>query len=162
MCVSILLAPLLALAPLPAAAQQAPASPTQILAEAGPGTRWGMVVTDADGREVIALDPDGRFMPASNTKVFTTAAAMWRMASGDFPDAANGANRVRLAPTTRGKAPDVVLEGRGDARMSAAVDCVSDCLTTLADAIAARTRAVHDVIGDDTLFPDQRWSPGMS
>jgi D-alanyl-D-alanine carboxypeptidase/D-alanyl-D-alanine-endopeptidase (penicillin-binding protein 4) len=160
--VSTLLAALLALAPLPAAAQQTAPTPAQILAEAGPGTRWGMVVTDADGREVIALDPDGRFMPASNTKVFTTAAAMWRTASGDFPDAANGANRVRLVPATRGKAPDVVLEGRGDARMSAAADCVSDCLATLAGAIAARTRVVHDVIGDDTLFPDQRWSPGMS
>jgi D-alanyl-D-alanine carboxypeptidase/D-alanyl-D-alanine-endopeptidase (penicillin-binding protein 4) len=143
-------------------AEQAPAAPAQILAEAGPGTRWGMVVTDAEGREVIALDPDGRYMPASNTKVFTTAAAMWRMASGDFPDAANGANRVRLVPAARGKAPDVVLEGRGDARMSAAADCISDCLATLADAIAAHTRSVHDVIGDDTLFPDQRWSPGMS
>lgn len=160
--VSTLLAALLALAPLPAVAEQVPASPAQILAEAGPGTRWGMVVVGADGRELIALDPDGRYMPASNTKVFTTAAAMWRMANGDFPDSANGANRVRITPAPRGKAPDIVLEGRGDARMSAADDCVSDCLATLADAIAARTRRVHNVIGDDTLFPDQRWSPGMS
>jgi D-alanyl-D-alanine carboxypeptidase/D-alanyl-D-alanine-endopeptidase (penicillin-binding protein 4) len=32
----------------------------------------------------------------------------------------------------------------------------------LADAVAAKTRRVMDVVGDDSLFPDQRWSPGMS
>ncbi|WP_447407602.1 D-alanyl-D-alanine carboxypeptidase, partial [Clostridium perfringens] len=31
-----------------------------------------------------------------------------------------------------------------------------------ADAVAAKTRVVHDVVGDDSLYPDQRWSPGMS
>ena len=59
---------------------------------------------------------------------------------------------VRLAP----------LIGRGDARMSAAPDCKVDCLATLADAIAAKTRVVGDVLGDASWFPDQRWSPGMS
>jgi serine-type D-Ala-D-Ala carboxypeptidase/endopeptidase (penicillin-binding protein 4) len=56
----------------------------------------------------------------------------------------------------------VVLYGRGDARLSSAADCTLDCLTTLADAVAAKTHKVNDVIGDDTLFPDERWSPGMS
>lgn len=158
----LLAAALAAFAPLPAGAQTAPSSPAQILGEAGPGTRWGMVVSDAEGREIVAIDPDGRFVPASNTKVFTTATAMWLLASGDFPQADRAGARVRLAPAARGGLPDVVLEGRGDARMSAAPGCVSDCLATLADAVAARTRSVHDVIGDDTLFPDQRWSPGMS
>ena len=119
-------------------------------------------MTDSDGREMVAVDPDGRFIPASNTKVFTTAAAMWSIAQGRLPEAGNGGARVRLSPAARGKAPDVVLEGRGDARMSAAPDCLANCLSALADAIAARTRRVHDVIGDDTLFPDERWSPGMS
>jgi D-alanyl-D-alanine carboxypeptidase/D-alanyl-D-alanine-endopeptidase (penicillin-binding protein 4) len=39
---------------------------------------------------------------------------------------------------------------------------VTNCLTALADAVAARTRRVRNIVGDDTLFPDQRWSPGMS
>ncbi|MDO9488890.1 MAG: D-alanyl-D-alanine carboxypeptidase/D-alanyl-D-alanine-endopeptidase, partial [Sphingomonadaceae bacterium] len=43
-----------------------------------------------------------------------------------------------------------------------APDCVANCLAALADAVAARTRKVRHVIGDDTVFPDQRWSPGMS
>jgi D-alanyl-D-alanine carboxypeptidase/D-alanyl-D-alanine-endopeptidase (penicillin-binding protein 4) len=146
----------------PALAKATAGDPTAILAEAGPGTRWGIVVADAEGHEIVSIDPDGRFIPASNTKVFTTAAAMWSMAQGTFPEAGNGGARVRLARATRGKSPDVVIEGRGDARMSAASDCVSDCLATLADAVAARTRKVHDIVGDDTLFPDERWSPGMS
>jgi serine-type D-Ala-D-Ala carboxypeptidase/endopeptidase (penicillin-binding protein 4) len=151
----------------PAYAQTSAASdPTTILAEAGPGTRWGLVVVDDTGREVLAIDPDDRFIPASNTKIFTTAAAMWAMSKGELPDAGapdgGGGARVRLEPAARGKPANVVLEGRGDARMSAAADCVSNCLAALADAVAARTKVVRDVVGDDTLFPDQRWSPGMS
>jgi D-alanyl-D-alanine carboxypeptidase/D-alanyl-D-alanine-endopeptidase (penicillin-binding protein 4) len=55
-----------------------------------------------------------------------------------------------------------VLKGYGDARLSSAAACVTDCLAALADAVAANTRVVGDVVGDDTHFPDQRWSPGMS
>jgi D-alanyl-D-alanine carboxypeptidase/D-alanyl-D-alanine-endopeptidase (penicillin-binding protein 4) len=125
------------------------------LAAAGPGTRYGLVVTDEAGRELIAINPDDRFIPASNTKMFTTAAAFATMSGLDRPDAAAGA-AVRL------DGRDVILIGNGDARLSSAADCVADCLATLADAVAARTRRVRHVIGDDSLFPDQRWSPGMS
>ena len=38
------------------------------------GTRWGLVVMTMDGRELIAIRPDERFTPASNTKLFTAAA----------------------------------------------------------------------------------------
>ena len=131
-----------------------------VLAGAGPGTRFGMVVTAEDGRELVAISPDDRFIPASNTKMFPTAAAFASLAGVDRPDADSGA-AVRLVKDGTGAA-DVVLTGNGDARMSSAADCVADCLAALADAVAARTRRVDDVIGDDTLFPDQRWSPGMS
>lgn len=128
---------------------------TAQLAAAGPGTRYGLVVTDAEGRELIAINPDNRFVPASNTKMFTTAAAFATLAGLDEPDAAGGA-AVRL------DGRDVILTGHGDARLSSAADCVSDCLAALAEAVAARTRRVRHVIGDDSLFADQRWSPGMS
>lgn len=124
------------------------------LAQAGPGTRFGLMVVDDRGREVIAIDPDNRFMPASNTKIYTTATAYATLNMTD-PDTTGGA-AVRL------EGRDVVLVGNGDARLSSADDCRIDCLATLADAVAAKTRVVHDVIGDDTLFPDERWSPGMS
>ncbi|HYJ82365.1 MAG TPA: D-alanyl-D-alanine carboxypeptidase, partial [Allosphingosinicella sp.] len=130
------------------------------LKEVGPGTRFGLVVATEDGRELIAIAPDSRFIPASNTKMFTTAAAFATIAGVDRPDEEGGA-AVRLE--TRGRAaPDVVLEGRGDARLSSRPDCVKDCLAVLADAVAAKARVVGDVIGDDSLFPDQRWGPGMS
>lgn len=133
---------------------------TARLAEAPPGTRFGLVVLDPDGRELIAINPDSRFIPASNTKLFTTAAAFANLPGPDQPDVGGGA-AVRLEAGRRG-VPNVILVGHGDARLSSAPDCVVDCLATLADAIAARTRRVRHVIGDDTLFPDQRWSPGMS
>ncbi|MFN3726247.1 MAG: D-alanyl-D-alanine carboxypeptidase, partial [Allosphingosinicella sp.] len=156
-----MLALALAAAPAPAVAWQ-PTLQERVQAEldrAGPGPRFGLVVTTEDGRELIAINPDNRFVPASNTKLFTTAAAFATLTGLDQPDAAGGA-AVRLEG--RRRAPDVVLIGHGDARLSSAPDCVINCLAALADAVAARTRRVNDVIGDDTLFPDQRWSPGMS
>ena len=132
-----------------------------ILAAAGPGARFGMVVAGEDGREIVAIAPEGRFVPASTTKMFTIAAAFARLPSLDVPDAAGGA-ALWLEPK-RGHPPDLVLEGHGDARLSSAGECVEDCLARLADAVAAaHVRTVGDVIGDDSAFPDQRWSPGMS
>ncbi|HVR92045.1 MAG TPA: D-alanyl-D-alanine carboxypeptidase/D-alanyl-D-alanine-endopeptidase [Novosphingobium sp.] len=151
-------------APLPAIAALRPVLSlaervAEVLVAAPAGTRFGLLVTTADGREVLAIDPDGRFMPASNTKLFTTAAA-YALLDMAAPDVA-GAAGVILEPRRRGD-PDVVLIGRGDAALSSAPDCTTDCLATLADAIAAKARKVTDVIGDDRWFPDERWSPGMS
>ena len=151
-----LLGAALALAPVPTLAQTDRDVAAPILAEAGPGTRWGVVVADPEGREIVAINPEGRFMPASNTKLYTTAAALWAEARGEGPKLEQSGASVRL------DGADVMLTGRGDARLSAAPNCVTDCLAALADAVAARTRRVRDVIGDATLFPDQRWSPGMS
>jgi D-alanyl-D-alanine carboxypeptidase/D-alanyl-D-alanine-endopeptidase (penicillin-binding protein 4) len=130
------------------------------LADAGPGTRFGIVVATEDGREVVAINPDERFIPASNTKMFTTAAAFATLNGLDQPDASGGAS-VRLDGEGK-KVPDVILKGHGDARLSSASDCIANCLAALADAVASRTKLVGNVVGDDSLFPDQRWSPGMS
>lgn len=139
----------------PALAQSLPQRVQARLGEAPKGTRFGLLVTDEQGREIVAVDADDRFMPASNTKIYTTAAAYWTLAGIDRPDATGGA-AVRI------EGSDVILVGNGDARLSSAADCTTDCLATLADAVAAKTRQVRNVIGDATLFPDQRWSPGMS
>lgn len=146
----------IALIATPAAAQQVPLQQRveAVLAQAAPGTRFGLVVVDADGREIVAVNPEQRFIPASNTKMFTTAAAFATL-DVTSPDATGGA-AVRL------EGRDVILTGNGDARLSSVADCTVDCLATLADAVAAKTHKVHDVIGDDTRYPDQRWSPGMS
>lgn len=125
------------------------------LAQAAPGTRFGLLVVDEAGREIIAINPDQRFIPASNTKMYTTAAAYATLPDMTGPDTTGGA-AVRL------EGRDVVLIGNGDARLSSTDDCTVDCLATLADAIAKKTKVVGNIIGDDTLFPDQRWGPGMS
>ena len=132
-----------------------------VLAQAPKGTRFGLLVVDGEGRVLVSVNPDMRFVPASNTKLFTTAAALALLPRTEWPGADGGA-QVFLVPGATGKPKDVVLYGRGDARLSSAADCKVDCLATLADAVAAKTRVVGDVIGDDTLFPDQRWSAGMS
>ena len=128
------------------------------LAIAGPGARIGLLVVDETGHALVSLRPDERFVPASNTKLFTTA-AVFATLEVNAPDAAGGAT-VRLEG--EGRTPDVVLTGHGDARLSSAPDCQEDCLATLAAAVAARTRRVHDIVGDDSAFPDERWSLGMS
>lgn len=135
----------------------APDAVEQALASAGPGTRIGLVVADEDGREIVAIRADERFVPASNTKLYTTALAFATLPVAG-PDDAGATVRLEGRPAR----PDVVLAGHGDARLSSAADCTVDCLATLASAVAARTRRVGDVIGDDSAFPDERWSAGMS
>ncbi|MBB5709897.1 D-alanyl-D-alanine carboxypeptidase/D-alanyl-D-alanine endopeptidase [Sphingomonas xinjiangensis] len=142
-------------AALPATAQSVQKRVEAKLAAAPQGTRFGMVVTDDKGREIVAIDPDGRYVPASNTKIFTTAAAYWKLPGIAQPDTSGGA-AVRM------DGQDVLLLGNGDARLSSAPECITDCLSVLAEAVARRTRSVRHIIGDDTAFPDQRWSPGMS
>ncbi len=148
---------MLVLLPLLAAAADTPpasAPVAEAVARAAEGTRIGLVVVDDTGREVVAIRPDERFVPASNTKLYTSAAAFALLETA-APDATGGAG-VRL------EGRDVVLVGAGDARLSSAADCASDCLAELAAAVARETRVVGDVIGDDTAFPDERWPAGMS
>ncbi len=123
--------------------------------------RWGLVVMTLDGRELVAIRADERFMPASNTKLFPVAAAFHRLGDVTHPDPSMGAS-VRIEPRPGGS-PDIVLVGGGDAMLIDAGDCERDCLSHLADAmIVNRIERVHDVIGDDSLFPDERWGPGWS
>jgi D-alanyl-D-alanine carboxypeptidase/D-alanyl-D-alanine-endopeptidase (penicillin-binding protein 4) len=161
-------APLALLLATPAFAETPPPPPSaqqQVveaeLAKAPKGTRFGLLVVDEAGKVVVAIEPDQRFIPASNTKMFTTAAAYALLPGIDRPDVAGG-TQVSLIKGKKRGIQDVWLIGNGDARMSSAPDCKVDCLATLADAVAAKTKVVGDVMGDDTAFPDQRWSPGMS
>lgn len=129
-----------------------------MLAKGPPGTRYGLHVTTLDGEELLAIDPDERFIPASNTKIFVTATAY-----ADLPalQAEASGTGVRLEAAAGG-ANDVILHGRGDAQLRSAPGCTQNCLQTLADAVAAKTRHVRHIAGDDSWFPDERWGPGMS
>jgi len=125
------------------------------------GTRWGLVVTTMDGRELIAIRPNERFSPASNTKLFTVAAAFHRLGDLTVPDPAMGTS-VRLE-AREGRPPDIVLVGGGDAMLIDAADCERDCLSDLADAVVANgiTR-IGAIIADDQLYPHQPWGYGWS
>jgi D-alanyl-D-alanine carboxypeptidase/D-alanyl-D-alanine-endopeptidase (penicillin-binding protein 4) len=126
------------------------------------GARWGLVVTTMEGRELIAIRPDERFLPASNTKIFTVAAAFHSLGDLTQSEPRFGAS-VRLRPRSDGGAPDLALVGAGDAMLIDAPDCQRDCLSELADAVLAnRVMRVNDVIGDDRQFPNQPWGQGWS
>ena len=147
------------LANTPPATAQAQAE--SLLAAAPKGARFGLLVVDDAGSVIASVNPDQRFIPASNTKMFTTAAAYALLPGMDEPDKFGG-TEVIFEFNRSPRIQDVRLIGKGDARMSSAADCKSDCLATLVDAVAGNTRRVRDVIGDDSFWPDQRWSPGMS
>lgn len=153
--------------PFAPAIAQVPASPgatpllatvEQQLAQGPAGTRYGLLVETLDGETLLSIAPDQRFIPASNTKMFTTAIAYSELPL--LQRSAKGTG-VRLEIGAHG-VTDVVIHGRGDAVLSSADDCKIDCLQTLADAVAAKTRHIRHVVGDDSWFPDERWSPGMS
>lgn len=148
----------------PAAAQDAALrqSVEARLAEAGHGVRFGLVVADAEGRELLAIAPDQRFIPASNTKLFTAAAALRLIPGLDRPDEAAGTS-LRMIEHGDGSPPDLILAGNGDATMGDGPQCEANCLEQFADAITTYGFAqVGDIIGDDTIFPDERWGAGWS
>ncbi len=153
---SLVLAALLALSAPALAQNPASASPAAILATAPAGTRFGLLVVDKDGREVAAIRADDRFIPASNTKLFTTAAALALLAGQPAKGVTIGLVQAG------GKAPAVLIKGNGTLSLSTAPECATACLAPLLDQIAARVRIVGDVIADDSAMTDQRWSPGMS
>lgn len=126
------------------------------------GIRWGLVVADMDGNELLALQPEQRFTPASNTKVMTSMATYHHLDRLQR-DAINPGTRVFLEQISEGEPPTLILKGGGDAMLSDAPDCETHCLAELADAVAATgISELASVIGDDTLFPFERWGPGWS
>lgn len=129
-----------------------------ILDGAPKGTRIGMVVEALDGRMIYSRAADQRFIPASNTKIFVTAAAFARL---DILQANARGAEVFLHSDEDGR-NTVTLTGYGDPALSSASDCTEYCLSTLADAITAKAKVVDDIIGDDRFFADERWSSGMS
>lgn len=137
-------------------------STVAILDDPAPGgPRWGLLAVTTEGETVAEVRPDDRFSPASNTKIFTTAAVFARLRGLDAANPDDGTS-VRLEPRVDGVAPDLALIGAGDPLLGDGPTCVETCLAGLADAVAAQTRRVGDVIGDDRLYPDERWSPGWS
>jgi D-alanyl-D-alanine carboxypeptidase/D-alanyl-D-alanine-endopeptidase (penicillin-binding protein 4) len=138
---------------------------------------WGIAVTRMDGSPIYSLNEGQLFQPASNAKLFTTAAAMALLGPGATFETKVEARGVMDGVTAlKG---DLVLVGGGDANLSgreipyvapkdrpmpvAGASASPETnplryLEAMADQVAATGLKVvnGDVVGDDTLFP---WEP---
>ena len=137
---------------------------------------WGVMVTAMDGTPIVTFNEGQLFQPASNTKLFTTAAALALLKSDSRFKTLVLAQAAPIQGTLKG---DLILRGDGDAYLSnrevpyAAPKTPGHALSTLAplhvldemaDQIAASGLQVveGDVVGDDTLFPWDPYAPDWS
>lgn len=134
---------------------------------------WGVDIEDLDTAEVLySHEADRLFSPASNTKLFTTAAAL----------ALIGPN-YRFRTTIESAAPpdasgrllgDLVLVGRGDPNLSGRAlpfELKTErpfpparIIEELADQVVARgVRVIEgDVVADDSFYVDEPYGQGWS
>jgi D-alanyl-D-alanine carboxypeptidase/D-alanyl-D-alanine-endopeptidase (penicillin-binding protein 4) len=166
---------------LPAAAAKKPAAKKDVAKDINailsqPGfdrAHWGLDVVDLDsGAALYAQNPGQLFLPASNTKLFTTAAALAIAGPG---------YRFRTTVEAEGKvdehgrlAGNLVIVGRGDPNISGRtlpyalkterVPPHTQILEEMADQVAhSGLKLVDgDVIGDDTYYAFERYAEGWA
>jgi len=134
---------------------------------------WGVEVTSlSSGQTLYTLNPDKLFTPASNTKLFTTAAAL-ALIGPDY--------KFRTTVETAGTLDrygrlngDLLLVGHGDPNLSGRElpydlrtqrnDHPIQALETLADALVQKgVKFVDgDIIADDSYFAFERYGEGWS
>lgn len=131
---------------------------------------WGIAVTALDGTPIYSLNDGQLFQPASNAKLFTTAAALALLGPDQrFTTRVEYGRAGSKSKIVRG---DVTIAGSGDGNFSdrelpyrsPADTKAAPTLTPLryladfADRIAAAgvTRITGDIVGDDSVFP---WEP---
>ncbi len=134
---------------------------------------WGIEITSlTSGKVLYSLNPNKLLTPASNTKLFTTAAAL-ALIGPDY--------KFRTSVETSGSldkygrlAGDLVLVGRGDPTLSGrelpySVHTLRDAdplqvLEKLADEVAKKgVKYVDgDVVADDSYFAFERYGEGWS
>ena len=127
---------------------------------------WGLQVADAESGEVLLSENEDKFfVPASNTKLFTTSLALRRLGPGyKF--------RTRIeadaTPGAEGRIHQLRLIGGGDPNLSGRLvpyskeestgDPLEDAIKAMADeAVAKGVRVIDgDVVGDDSAY---LWEP---
>jgi serine-type D-Ala-D-Ala carboxypeptidase/endopeptidase (penicillin-binding protein 4) len=134
---------------------------------------WGIeVVSSATGETLYSANADKLFTPASNTKLFTTAAAL-ALIGPDY--------KFRTTVETTGTLDrygrlngDLVLVGHGDPNLSGRElpydlrtqrnDDPVQALETLADAVARKgVKFIDgDIVADDSYFAFERYGEGWS
>jgi D-alanyl-D-alanine carboxypeptidase/D-alanyl-D-alanine-endopeptidase (penicillin-binding protein 4) len=134
---------------------------------------WGVEIEELEsGDAIYSHDADRLFTPASNTKLFTTAAGLALIGPGyRFHTTIESAT----APDKYGRlGGDLVLIGRGDPNLSGrALPYIlktqrplppEQALADLADQVVARGVKVidGDVVADDSFFVYERYGEGWS
>ena len=163
--------------PAPPAPASLPDQIVQILS--GPDVsrdHWGIYVTTVDGTAIYALNEAQLFQPASNTKLYTTAAAMALLG----PDRTFETRITGVLDSKTGVVKgDLTLLGAGDANLDSEdlpyvppaarpktpegkplphqPNPMRDINDLVAQLVAKGVKRVNgDIVGDDTLFP---WEP---
>lgn len=127
--------------------------------------RWGLLIKTAEGATLFERDADKSFMPASNMKLYTTAAALDAFGPEyKFKTSVYATKPLGKRGELRG---DLILYGRGDTNLSPRFDGNDPerydelkpapritAIESLADQIkAAGIRMIHgDLVGDDSYF----------
>ena len=129
---------------------------------------WGIAVTAMDGAPIYLLNEGQLFQPASNAKLYTTAAAMALLGKDrTFETRVIAGGRISPSGWVNG---NLILVGDGDPNLSGrelpyvspgekakteqATPLPLRYLEDLADqAVKNGLKGVNDVVGDDTLFP---------
>lgn len=134
---------------------------------------WGIEAVDQQsGKVLFALNPEQLFVPASNTKLFTTAAVL-AAAGPDY--------RFHTTVETTGKLEsdgalkaDLVIVGRGDPNISGRVMPYqlkservaphTQVLEEIADQVVSKgLKSVDgDIIGDDTFYAPEKYGEGWA
>src|SRR5579859_3969288 len=134
---------------------------------------WGVDVVDLDsGKTIFAENAEQLFIPASNTKLFTTAAAL-AIAGPDygFRTTVEAEGKIDSKGRLLG---DLVIVGRGDPNISGRTlpyalktqrtPPHTQILEEMADQVARTGLKIidGDVIGDDTYYAFERYGEGWA
>lgn len=125
---------------------------------------WGVVVQDArTGAVLYARNADRSFVPASNTKLFTTAAALDQLGA----DFRYRTEVYAFGPIVNGVLEgDLVVRGAGDPAIGGRFNDGNRTalFEAWADSLRAQgiTQVRGDLVGDDNRFDDQALGGGWS
>ncbi len=121
----------------------------------------GVFVVGENGRPIVSINAGRAFIPASTTKLFSTAFALEKLGPGK-----------RFETRVEQRGPDLVLIGGGDANLSGRTlpyqfgSPAGDPLAAMDDlATQVSAQGIHevrDVIGDDSAFLFEPFAPGWA